>query len=327
MPNLKRSLVAVGGGQAISILLALTGFISTNLTERSFNFPVLQSTGFYFLLSLGLLRRPFPLKLPFLLYLFVALLDVEANFLAVMAYQYTDITSILLLNSLTIPWTVILSYFVFKRKYNLKQLACISLCIAGLGLVIVSDSIRGRWDDSGAGSSAWIGDILCIGSSLLYASQNVVQEFILKKLPTQEVASYCEYLGMLGLVGFVISNIQWLVIERSDVVSSWPDVWTPQVIGLVVGFSLTMFVLYIILAWYIKHFDASVFNMNILTSGIYGIIITFIAGINQVRRSTDWLYILAYLLVVAGVVFYSLSERQSESKKSPKNLEPPLAHQ
>ena len=326
MFDLKRSLVTVGTGQAVAVLLALTGYISTNLTDRGFNFPLLQSTGFYFLLSLWILGRPFPLKLPFILYLFVAFIDVEANYLAVMAYQYTDITSILLLNSLTIPWTVILSYFVFKRRYSFKQMACIAVCLAGLGLVIVSDTVRGRWDSSDVGSSAWIGDLLCIGSSLLYASQNVFQEYILKKLPNQEVASYCEYLGMVGVIGFVVSNVQWVIIERAAVVSSWPQVWTPEVIGLVIGFSFTMLVLYVCLAWYIKHFDASLFNMNILTSGIYGIVITFIAGTNQVRRSSDWMYIVAYALIVTGVVCYSLFERIQDSRIKNEVLEVPFSN-
>jgi solute carrier family 35 protein F1/2 len=312
-----KPLVVVLVGQVISALLAVTGFTSTRLTENGFFFPILQSTGFYLVLSLCLLKLPFPLKLPVLLYIAIAVLDVEANFLAVKAYQYTDITSILLLNSLTIPWTVLLSYLVFKRKYRIKQLGCIAVCLAGLGLIIASDTIRGRWKHDAKWSSAWKGDLLCVGSSFLYASQNVMQEYVLKKLRSKDEATYAEYLGMLGMAGFVISTIQWLVVERSELVQAWPDLWKGEVIGLLVGFSFTMVALYFLLAWYISRFDASVFNMNILTSGIYGIVISFIAGSQKLGRASDWMYTLAYALIVCGVVLYSwleMSEQPPESQ-------------
>lgn len=310
-----KPLVVVLVGQLISVLLAITGFTSTRLTEGGFIFPILQSTGFYLILSLCLLRFPFPLNLPVLLYFAVALLDVEANFLAVMAYQYTDITSILLLNSLTIPWTVLLSYLVFKRKYTIKKLGCIAICLAGLGIIIASDTIRGRWEDDTSKPAAWKGDLLCVGSSFLYASQNVLQEYVLKRLSSHEVTPYSEYLGMLGISGFVISGIQWLILERSAVVQSSGSIWMNEVIGLLIGFSLTMVTLYVLLAWYIACFDASVFNMNILTSGIYGIIISFISGSQHAGRASDWMYILAYALIVCGVVVYSLQDKGIESTK------------
>jgi solute carrier family 35 protein F1/2 len=322
----KKPVVALATGQMISVLLALTGFTSTLLTSSGFEFPVFQSTGFYFFLSLLLFTRPFPLKLPLYLYAGVTILDVEANFLAVKAYQYTDITSILLLNSLTIPWTVILSYLVFKRRYSFKQLGSIAFCLVGLGLIIVSDTLRGRWLANESRASPWIGDLLCVGSSFLYASQNVMQEYLLKRLTLDNVRTpFCEYLGMLGAFGFLFSNIQWLIVEREAVVESWPHLWTSSLIWTLVGFSLTMVALYSLLAWYIQGFDASVFNMNILTSGIYGLLMCLIYGNLQINRSSDWLYILAYAVIVAGVISYSMSEPKTVTSKHSSELASPLS--
>lgn len=303
----------IAGGQLISILLALTGFISTNLAERGFLFPVFQSTGFYFILSLFLLTLPFPLGMPVYLYMVLAVLDVEANFLAVKAYQYTDVTSVLLLNSLTIPWVALLSFFVLNRRYTKRQLISIVVCICGLGLVVGSDTARGRWDGSNA-SSAWVGDLLCVGSSLLYALQNVLQEYMLKRLRVW--SSTYEYFGMLGLCGTIVSNIQWLIFERASVVSF---VWTSDVVGYFIGFSGVMFTLYLLLGWYIQKFDASLFNMGILTSGVYGIVFEFAQKNASPRPISDWMYILAYLMIVAGVVGYSLSEQHA---KRPPNKQP-----
>jgi solute carrier family 35 protein F1/2 len=267
MPK-RRLLAALASGQLVSVLLALTGFISTNLTERDFVFPVLQSSGFYLLLCTYLISWPFPLRIPVLLYVLLALLDVEANFLAVKAYQFTDITSILLLNSLTIPWIVIMSFFLLKRRYNLKQIGAMFICLVGFGLVIGSDTLRGRWGDTGQNESAWIGDLICVGSSFLYACQNVLQEYLLKRLGCTEMFSNREYLGMLGLFGFLISSAQWLIFERDGLMSAGEALWSGEVIGLFLGFSATMGVLYLFLTWFIGNFDASLFNMSILTSGI-----------------------------------------------------------
>ena len=306
---------SIAAGQVISILLALTGFVSVNLNERSFVFPVLQSTGFYFLLMMFLLTNPFPIGMPVYLYAILALLDVEANFLAVTAYQYTDITSVLLLNSLTIPWVALLSYFALNRRYRKREMLAIFVCLAGLGLVILSDTLRGRWSGSEA-SSAWIGDLICVGSSLLYALQNVLQEYMLKKLAVQS-GSTREYFGMLGLFGFIISNIQWLVLERSDILTAGTALWTSEVIGLFIGFSVIMFSLYLILGWYIGKFDASLFNMGILTSGVYGILLEFAQKKTSPRPASDWMYILAYAMIVTGVVAYSVNDKSVDAPANP----------
>ena len=311
----KRLVAVLVSGQIISILVAMTGLMSTNLAEHGFLFPVLQSMGFYLLLSLSLLSFPFPLKMPVYLYAFLAISDMEANFLSVTAYQYTDITSILLLNSLTIPWVVLLSYFVLKKRYNLKQVAAVIVCLLGLGLIVVSDILRERSRGNQSSPTAWIGDLICVGSSLMYACQNVLQEYMLKRLGKTMLGSDSEYLGMLGLFGFLFSVIQWTIIERSEVTAAGPGLWTDEVAGLLVGFSVTMVCLYLLLTWFIGSFDASLFNMNILTSSIYGILLDFSQNKSSPRIATDWMYVLAYAFIVIGVVVYSVNDRTTVAGK------------
>ena len=247
--------------------------------------------------------------MPLYLYILLAVFDVEANYLAVKAYQYTDITSVLLLNSLTIPWIVVLSFIVLKRRYKILEVAAFFICLCGLGLVIASDSIRNRWGTDFDGKTPWIGDLFCVGSSFLYACQNVLQEYILKHLKPDTVSSGAEYMGMLGLCGFAISVIQCLSLEYPLLAHAGFEPWTNDVIGLLIGFWLTMVFLYLLLAWYIGSFDASLFNMNILTTGVYGILIEFAQSRSTIRLSSDWLYVSAYILIIVGVVVYSRIER------------------
>lgn len=304
-------------GQAIAMLLAMTGFFSTNLTERGFIFPILQSAGFYLMLALYLIKWPFPLRMPIYLYAILAVFDVEANFLAVMAYQFTDITSILLLNSLTIPWVVILSYFVLKRRYSWRKVIATGICLVGLGLVVVSDSLRHRWGEAFVSSeTAWKGDLICVASSFLYALQNVLQEYILKRLGRSDTGTTSEYFGMLGIFGLFISVVQWTIFERSEVVSAGSALWTGEVIGYYMGFIFTMVTLYTSITWFIGTYDASLFNMSILTSGIYGLLLEFIQKRSSPRGASDWMYFVAYGLIVSGVLLYSTGEGVQDDKKS-----------
>jgi len=248
--------------------------------------------------------------MPIYLYALLALLDMEANFLAVLAYQYTDITSILLLNSLTIPWVVILSFFVLGRRYLMKQMIAVVVCLTGLGLVIGSDVIRDRWGGMARGDRAWIGDLICVGSSFLYALQNVLQEYILKRLDNKctDDAGKTEYFGMLGGFGFLFSVIQWSIVERVAVIEAGTHLWTGEVIGLFIGFVATMIFLYVMITWFIGTYDASLFNMSILTSGVYGLMLDFMQTKSSPRASSDWMYFVAYGLIVVGVILYSTNE-------------------
>ena len=51
---------------------------------------------------------------PVLAYLVLAVLDVEGNYLVTLAYQYTSVTSVTLLDSATIPFVMVLSAIVFR---------------------------------------------------------------------------------------------------------------------------------------------------------------------------------------------------------------------
>jgi solute carrier family 35 protein F1/2 len=44
----------------------------------------------------------------------LAVLDVEGNYLVTKAYQFTSITSVTLLDSMTIPAVMVLSWVVFR---------------------------------------------------------------------------------------------------------------------------------------------------------------------------------------------------------------------
>jgi len=112
-------------GQVISVLIAGTGVFATLLSDcnPTANFPTFMNFLNYLLLSVYMIKRvvkisycrivvsplsEITLSNPMHIYAFAALLDVEANFLVLTAYNYTSITSIMLLDCFTIPCAMLL---------------------------------------------------------------------------------------------------------------------------------------------------------------------------------------------------------------------------
>ena len=66
----------------LSLLITATGIFSTMLSSRGVSLPTMQSSLNYMFLAIFLLaRRAGPLRVNWWWYLFVAVVDVEANFL------------------------------------------------------------------------------------------------------------------------------------------------------------------------------------------------------------------------------------------------------
>ena len=152
-------------GQCISILISGTGFFASLLSSRNSNCPMLMSALNYLCLSFYMITRwtkhGFQLQLPWWTYTLVAIMDVEANVLVVTAYNYTTITSIMLLDCFSIPCVMLLSHIFLKAKYNRMHFVGVVVCLLGLGCILLSDAVAGTDSDKN-GQHPLKGDILCL---------------------------------------------------------------------------------------------------------------------------------------------------------------------
>lgn len=57
----------------------------------------------------------------------------------VKAYQYTSITSVMLLDCWSIPTVMLLTWVFLKTKYRFRKITGVVVCIAGLVIVVFSD--------------------------------------------------------------------------------------------------------------------------------------------------------------------------------------------
>ncbi|CAN0923198.1 Solute carrier family 35 member F1 [Linum grandiflorum] len=296
-----KTLVGLGLGQFLSLLITSTGFLSSELARKGINAPTSQSFLNYVLLAVVygsfMLYRKQKLKAKWYYYLILGVIDVEANFLVVKAYQYTSLTSVMLLDCWAIPCVMLLTWLFLKTKYRFKKISGVIVCVAGLVLIVFSDVHA--TDRSSGGSKPWLGDVLVIAGATLYAVSNVSEEFLVKS------ADRVELMALLGFFGAIISAIQIAILERSELRSIH---WSAGAALPFVGFSLAMFLFYSLVPVMLKINGSTMLNLSLLSSDMWAVLIRIFAY----HQKVDWLYFLAFGAVAVGLVIYSRGEKDED---------------
>lgn len=221
------------------------------------------------------------------IYLVAAILDVEANFLVLLAYNYTSITSVMMLDCFTIPCAMGLSYFFLGCRYTWKHIFGTLICLIGLGCIILNDALQ----ENGSNDSTLVGDLLCLSSAVLYASSNVIQETVVKYHDRHQ------YLGHLGSYGAVIAFIQFMAVDFDRVETAH---FTIEIIFSMIGFILCLFFMYTNTTAYLVESDATLFNLSLLTSDVYAVVFSYFFYGSLV----SWMYFVAFALVIIGLFVY-----------------------
>jgi len=313
--------------QITSLLICGTAVFSTLLVSHGVDIPTLQSFGNYCLLTVvytvsflcvtpnHVVRRTFHER--WWKYLLLALFDVEGNYMMVKAYQYTSITSVQLLDSVTIPVVLVLSWMILKYRFQLVHIGGVAVAMLGMGIMIYADVKReatgGKngtefvdWDsnasemlnssDSSNSTShlKWVGDILAILGATCYGVSNVGQEYFVNN------AGQHEFLAAIGFFGALVNGVQFALLEWREATTIVATA-SPRVILYIVGFNLCLFAIYSIVPKTLQLTSAAVFNISILTSDFY----TFLFGLFLFLLPLDPIYFLAYFLVIVGIIVYS----------------------
>ncbi|KAL7597147.1 hypothetical protein Lser_V15G29403 [Lactuca serriola] len=297
----KKTLFALFLGQILSLFITSTGFTSSELARRGINAPTSQSLANYVLLAIVyggiLIFRRHEMKAKWYYYLLLGLIDVEANYLVVKAYQYTSLTSVMLLDCWSIPSVIILTWLFLKTNYKFKKIAGVVICVAGLVLVIFSDVHAA--DRSQSGSNPIKGDLLVIAGATLYAVCNVSEEFFVK------TADRVELMAMLGLFGAIFSGIQISVLEREELKSIH---WSSGAVLPYAGFAAAMFLFYSGVPILLKISGSTMLNLSLLTSDMWSVLIR----IFLYHEKVDWMYFLAFAAVAVGLVVYSAFDKEED---------------
>ncbi|CAG8503706.1 360_t:CDS:2 [Ambispora leptoticha] len=220
------------------------------------------------------------------------LVDVEGNYFVVKAYNYTTLLSASLLDAWSIPVVVALSLIFLKVRYHLSQYVGVLVCLAGLALLVKTDLDTGRINNDTEGApNIGKGDLFCIIGATCYGMSNVGEEYFVRKFPLWEVV------GQMGFWGTIITAIQLSILERQELHDT--D-WNSGMVGLIIAYSIAMFVLYSFTPLLFQLSSATFFNLSLLTSDFY----TLLIGLRVFNLQMARLYPVAFVTTILGCVIY-----------------------
>ena len=321
--------------QLISVLLTGTGYFSQRLASIGVDAPTAQSAIVYVLLSLHALplvlssfrRRRHRLAqgpssgatggpgasctdadasrraaLRWWQWLLVAAADVEANYLLVCAYQFTDITSVCILDAFSVPTVMGLSAALRGVRYSRQQVVAAGLCLAGIVALFASDLAHSAGEQQGAPRRAWVGDALVLAGAALYGCSNVAQEHLLRR-----VVPRTEYLANLGAYGGLVAIVQSVMLEREALADAWHaarrqgGAGVAELVALETGFVISLLGFYLLVAILLERGStATLMNLSLLTSDFWAVAV----GVTLLHSTPGFIYPIAFALVVGGLVLY-----------------------
>ncbi|KAK0632970.1 hypothetical protein B0T14DRAFT_491222 [Immersiella caudata] len=299
-------------GQILSLCITGTNTFSTFLAMKGTSIPAFQTIFNYVLLTL--------IYLPVTLYhhghrkylqivwrdgwkyLILSFLDVEGNYFTVLAYRYTNILSAQLLNFWAIVCVVIISFFLLRVRYKLFQVAGILVCCGGMGVLLASDHLTGV--NGGAGVDMVKGDLFGLLGATFYGISNVYEEWFVSKRPVYEVLSF------LGVFGILINGVQAGIFDRQSFQGA---TWDGPVAGYLVGYTLALTIFYSLVPLILRMGSAAFFDISLLTANFWGVII----GIRVFGYAIHFMYPIAFVLIIVGLVVYFLAGSVLGDSKKP----------
>jgi solute carrier family 35 protein F1/2 len=275
---------------------------SNNQTRRTY-----QPTPAYTFLGM------IPLQAPAWIYFFVTLWDVEANYVTVLAFKFTTLTSVNLFDALAIPSAMVLSRIFLKRSYVPIHVIGAVICMSGIVVNVFTDYQVDKHNKEATDDLVAVeqereyphrlwGDILAIYGGLIWGANNVIQEYAIRNS-----GQPLEFLGVIGFFGTFISIVQIALLERDDFstlfatgdVSHTTCVTTSEVL-LILGYILCVALMYILSAYFLLFSESALYNLSLLSSDLWTVIFSVVAE----HIVPPPLFFLALLLIVSGVVLY-----------------------
>ncbi|XP_041980292.1 solute carrier family 35 member F1-like [Aricia agestis] len=143
------------------------------------------------------------------------------------------------------------------------------------------------------GRNQLVGDMLCLGGSLIYAVVTVLQEIVVK------AHSSADYLACLGFIGSVIACTQTFFLEFNELmIFNWYELDT--IIHLM-GYCGVQTVFQILQSFMLVNAGSIILHLSFLSADYY----TLIAGMHIFQFKFHALYFLSYALAMIGVFLFS----------------------
>ncbi|KAM0323712.1 hypothetical protein ACHAQA_008649 [Verticillium albo-atrum] len=299
-------------GQVLALCITATNTFSQFLARADTNIPAFQNVFNYILLliiwwpiciyHMGLKAWLRVAWRDGWKYFILSFLDVQGNYFTVLAYGYTNILSAQLINFWAIVVVVLLSFFLLKVRYRLFQILGILVACGGMGLLIASDHISGS--NGGNPATKLKGDLFALLGATCYGVTNTFEEFLVSKRPVYEVLSFMAFFGSCILA------VQAAIFDRESIQNAK---WEGSAPGYLVGFTLCLSLFYSLVPIVLRLASAAFYNISLLTSNFWGVII----GVHVFGLAIHFLYPIAFVLIIAGLITYFLAGSMLGDSKKP----------
>jgi len=251
------------------------------------------------------------LHTPYTTYILLSILDIEANYLAMLSFQHTSLSSSMLFTSLSILSTVLLRQFIFKSvSYGTKRLIGVVLCLIGgctwLWHEYYTDTFQldTSFDGDRETNTIIYGDLLALAAACLYGINDVAAEYFVKANNDS-----VEYLGILGFFGSIFSfGIQVPLLERGKV-------W--ELIGIGIGsqetllficFVILLSFFYISVMKFLSLYDATILNLSLQTCPLWAVALTKMQNSIDNGVGDEFLppmtFFISLAMIMIGMVLY-----------------------
>ncbi|EFO63348.1 Membrane protein [Giardia lamblia P15] len=261
----RKFVLAVVLGQICAIGNSASGVFNDLLSGLNVSVPFLQSMLFYglllFLWALPSVHKFFVHHVRDVgFFLLSGTLDITANSLAIMSFVYTSVGAVLLILCLSTPFSMILSLIIVKARFSWMQVM-FSCFATGFAILFVILDTMG--DES---KHRVLGDLLAIASAFIYGLTSVINEFI--------IGSYTpvQFLARLSIGAFSLALILFLCLEVDNI----QILATPRPWWYIMGYLISLIVMYSVLPLVIKYGGAVVFNISLISCNVYGMVASLI---------------------------------------------------
>lgn len=200
-----------------------------------------------------------------------------------------------LLNFWAIVVVIILSFLFLKVRYNMLQIVGILVCVGGMGVLFGSDAITNA--NNFPASDRVKGNLFALLGATCYGVSNTGQEYLISEAPMYEV------LSMMGIFGTIINGVQAAIFDRAAF-RTMIEVYEPKIGGWIAGFDLLLFLFYSLVPIILRMGSAAFLNISLLTSNFWGVLV----GIQVFHLTVHWMYPIAFVLILAGLVVYFTME-------------------
>lgn len=313
-------------GQLISFLSASAGASQATLSHKcDLNAPAFSSAFMYlgltiFVVPLYIRRRReaadevmregpmkpmhkllgIPTYVPGWKYVGASFLHFYANYFVILAFRFTSLTSIMLLDVLALPSSMILSVIFLKRRYVSIHFLGATVCMMGIVFNVLSDYeldlvVRSQFPNR------LLGDFIAGIGIFFYGANNVIKESFVRGS-----GGPLEYLGCVGLLSAMWSISHAALFERQDIAKFFNGGGhCPVAVSgiLMFLFAKSKGLKFFCGAHFLTISESALLNLSILTSDFWAVAFSIFA--QHIFPSP--IFWVAVTFTISGVIIYEIA--------------------